>query len=91
MTTIAGALLEVAIFLRHLVGDMGKTDHCCSLRFGKGIKRRRFHLDSEDAKVVGVLNGGFGFAKRGVGRPGCASVDGQGGCLQAGCNRFLQT
>ena len=46
------ALLEIAVDLAQLVGDVGEAEDRLPARSRKGVERRGFHLDREDAELA---------------------------------------
>ena len=54
---------------------MGEAQHRLAARRRKGIKRRRLHLDGENAVIARPLDRRCGLAKGGVCGPGGAAID----------------
>src|SRR5438874_4188936 len=52
MRAVRLAFFEIAGLDSHLIGHMGEAQHRVAARPGKGVKRRRFHLDRQDPQLA---------------------------------------
>lgn len=68
------AFLEIAVHLGHLVGDMGEAQNRLLTGGGEGIKRGRFHLDSEEAAGAHGFDRLRRFPERRIGGPDGAAL-----------------
>jgi hypothetical protein len=57
------AFLEIISGLCHCVGDMSEAKHANPCRFGKGVQRGGFHLDSENPSASRIVYGFRRFPK----------------------------
>ena len=71
---IGDALLEVSFDAPHLVRDVREAEHRPIACGGKGIERRRFHFDRQDAGFLGGRDRLGRLAKRRIRRPGGADL-----------------
>ena len=69
LCAIIRPLLEIALDLRHLIGDEGEADHRLAASLSKGIEPSHFHLDGFQPFSRGRIERRAGLAERCVSRP----------------------
>jgi hypothetical protein len=76
------AFLKIRARLAHGIGDVSKTQHGRATRAGKGVERRRFHLDGKNALRTCRFDGLGCLAKRRICGPARADIGVQPGLLE---------